>query len=128
MSKTTLSSDLASPPGGPYSQIVIHNGLVYLAGCTPHTPGTGHLVDGDFITQARAAFGNVQALAATAGTSLDHALKVTVYLRDMADFAAMNALFAEYMGDQPPVRTTVPVDLPGFAIEIDATLALPTPS
>jgi enamine deaminase RidA (YjgF/YER057c/UK114 family) len=102
---------------------VIHDGLVYLAGSTPHRPGSGDLVDGDFDEQARRAFDNLQALAVAAGTDLANALKVTVYLRDMANFPAMNDLFGKYMGDRPPVRTTIPVDLPGFEIEIDAILA-----
>ncbi len=123
MSKVCLSTDLASPPGGPYSQIVIHEGLAYLAGCTPHAPGTGDLVTGGFDEQARRAFDNLQALAVAAGTDLSNALKVTVYLRDMANFQAMNKLFAHYMGAQPPVRTTLPVNLPGFEIEIDAIVA-----
>lgn len=123
MPKNCLSSDLASPPGGPYSQIVSHSGTIYLAGCTPHAVGSGEFVGGDFEHQARRAFENMQALAKAAGSDLSNALKVTVYLRDMADFPAMNVLFAEYMGQQPPVRTTIPVDLPGFAIEIDAILA-----
>jgi|SRR5690349_20476418 reactive intermediate/imine deaminase len=123
MPKTCLSSDLSSPPGGPYSQIVIHDGVVYLAGSTPHLPGSGALVDGGFDEQARRAFDNLQALAVAAGTDLANALKVTVYLRDMANFPAMNELFAKYMGAQPPVRTTIPVDLPGFEIEIDAIVA-----
>jgi len=123
VSKVCLSTDLASPPGGPYSQIVIHEGLAYLAGCTPHAPGSGGLVDGGFDEQARRAFDNLQALAVAAGTDLSNALKVTVYLRDMDNFQAMNKLFAEYMGAQPPVRTTLPVNLPGFEIEIDAIVA-----
>lgn len=123
MPKVCLSSDLASPPGGPYSQIVLHEGLAYLAGCTPHAPGSGELVAGGFDKQARRAFENLQALAVTAGTDLSNTLKVTVYLRDMANFQAMNELFGQYMGAQPPVRTTIPVDLPGFEIEIDAIVA-----
>ena len=87
--KVCLSSDLASPPGGPYSQIVLHEGLAYLAGCTPHAPGSGELVAGGFDKQARRAFENLQALAVTAGTDLSNTLKVTVYLRDMANFQAM---------------------------------------
>jgi 2-iminobutanoate/2-iminopropanoate deaminase len=102
---------------------VVHGGLAYLAGCTPHAPGSGDLVTGGFDEQARRAFDNLQALAVAAGTDLSNALKVTVYLRDMDNFQAMNKLFAEYMGAQPPVRTTLPVNLPGFEIEIDAIVA-----
>jgi len=124
MSKICLSTDLASPPGGPYSQIVVHGDVAYLAGCTPHRPGSGEFVGGGFDEQARRAFDNLQALASAAGTDLANALRVTVYLKDMANFPAMNELFAQYMGAQPPVRTTLPIDLPGFEIEIDAIVAL----
>ncbi len=124
MSKICLSTDLASPPGGPYSQIVVHGDVAYLAGCTPHRPGSGEFVGGGFDEQARRAFDNLQALASAAGTDLANALRVTVYLKDMGNFPAMNELFAQYMGAQPPVRTTLPIDLPGFEIEIDAIVAL----
>lgn len=124
MPKVCLSTDLASPPGGPYSQIVLHGDVAYLAGCTPHRPGSGEFVGGSFVDQARQAFDNLQALAVAAGTDLANALRVTVYLKDMADFLAMNELFGQYMGPQPPVRTTLPIDLPGFDIEIDAIVAV----
>lgn len=124
MAKHVVHTDNAAPPGGPYAQAVICGDTVYCAGVTP-TRADGTQVHGSFEEQARAAFANLQAVADAAGTSLADAVRVGVYLRDFADFAAMNDLFAEYFGDQPPARTTVPVDLPGFAIEIDAILALP---
>lgn len=121
MAKQIVSTDRAAPPGGPYSQAVVTGDLVHCAGVTPARPD-GTRVEGSFEDQARAAFDNLRAVAEAAGTSLADAVRVGVYLRDFADFKAMNDLFAEYFGDRPPARTTLPVDLPGFAIEIDAVL------
>jgi reactive intermediate/imine deaminase len=120
--RTTVSTENAAPPGGPYSQAVVADKLVFLAGSTPHLP-SGQPVTGSFAEQAQQAFENLQALAVAAGTTLDQAVKVNVFLRDMADFAEMNELFARYFGiEAPPARTTIPAELPGFSIEIDAIL------
>ena len=124
MSKRTVRTGNAAPPGGPYSQAVVAGGWVHCAGATPTRPD-GSRVEGDFVEQARAAFENLRAVAEAAGATLADAVRVGVYLRDFADFAAMNELFAEYFGDKPPARTTLPVDLPGFAIEVDAVLYRP---
>ena len=80
---------------------------------------------GGFAEQAHAAFRNLAAAAEGAGGSLDQAVRVGVYLRDFGDFAEMNEIFAQYLtGENPPVRTTIPVDLEGMLIEIDAILYL----
>lgn len=121
MGKQIIATDKAAPPGGPYSQAVVAGDLVYCAGATPTRPD-GTRVEGSFEDQARATFDNLAAVAEAAGASLADAVRVGVYLRDFSDFPAMNTLFTEYFGDQPPARTTLPVDLPGFAIEVDAVL------
>ncbi|MGH3357052.1 MAG: RidA family protein [Nocardioidaceae bacterium] len=121
MAKQIIRTQDAAPPGGPYSQAVVAGDVVYCSGVTPTRPD-GTRVDGPFETQARVAFDNLEAIARAAGASLGDAVRVGVYLRDLADFAQMNELFAEYFGDHPPARTTIPADLPGFAIEIDAIL------
>jgi len=121
MEQQIIATDEAGPPGGPYSQAVVAGDLVFTAGATPSRPD-GTLVEGHFEEQARATFDNLAAVAAAAGTSLRDAVRVGVYLRDLADFGAMNELFAEYFGDRPPARTTLQVPLPGFAIEVDAVL------
>lgn len=121
MTKRVIHTEEAAPPGGPYSQAVVARGVVYCAGVTPTRPD-GTRVEGSFEEQARAALDNLGAIAAAAGASLADAVRVSVYLRDFGDFAAMNELFREYFGAEPPARTTVPADLPGFAIEIDAIL------
>jgi 2-iminobutanoate/2-iminopropanoate deaminase len=127
LSKQTVTTDKAAPPGGPYSQAVIAGDLVYCAGATPTRPD-GTRVEGTFEEQARATFENLRAVAEAAGASLKDAVRVGVYLRDFGDFAAMNELFAEYFGSQPPARTTLQIDLPGFDIEVDAVLLRGTTS
>ncbi|MFI6579151.1 RidA family protein [Nocardiopsis sp. NPDC050513] len=122
--KQVVTAPDAAPPGGPYSQAVIAGDFVHLAGATPHRPDRS-LVDGSFEEQARATFDNLATVAAAAGSSLADAVQARVYLRDLDDFQAMNGIFAEYFGDEPPARTTVQADLPGFLIEVDAVLYKP---
>jgi reactive intermediate/imine deaminase len=122
--KRAVNTDKAGPAGGPYSQAVVAGDTVYLAGAIPSLPD-GTRVTGSFAEQAHAAFKNLAACAEAAGGSLDQAVRVGVYLRDFADFAAMNEIYAQYLkGDNPPVRTTLPVALEGFDIEVDAILYL----
>ncbi len=122
MAKRAVSTPDAAPPGGPYSQAVVAGDHVYLAGAVPTKPD-GTLVRGTFEEQARQVFTNLQKTAEAAGASLADAVRVGVYLRDFGDFAAMNDLFAEFFGtENPPVRTTIPVALNGFDIEVDAIL------
>jgi reactive intermediate/imine deaminase len=120
--KRAVNTDQAGPVGGPYSQAVVAGDTIYLAGAIPSLPD-GTRVTGSFAEQAHAAFKNLAACAEAAGGSLDQAVRVGVYLRDFADFAAMNEIYAQYLkGDNPPVRTTLPVALEGFDIEVDAIL------
>jgi reactive intermediate/imine deaminase len=119
-----VNTDKAGPVGGPYSQAVVAGDTVYLAGAIPSLPD-GTRVTGNFAEQAHAAFRNLAACAEAAGGSLDQAVRVGVYLRDFGDFAEMNEIYAQYLrGDNPPVRTTIPVALAGMDIEVDAILYL----
>jgi reactive intermediate/imine deaminase len=122
MSKRAVSTPEAAPPGGPYSQAVVAGDHVYLAGAVPTRPD-GSWVRGSFEEQARQVFTNLQKTAEAAGASLTDAVRVGVYLRDFGDFEAMNTVFAEFFGpENAPVRTTIPVALNGFDIEVDAIL------
>jgi 2-iminobutanoate/2-iminopropanoate deaminase len=122
MPKRAIMTDRAAPPGGPYSHAVVAGDTVYLAGAVPALPD-GTSVTGSFAEQAHAAFRNLAAVAEAAGASLDQAVRIGVYLRDLGDFAELNEIYAQYIkGDHPPVRTTLPVPLVGFDIEIDAIL------
>ncbi|BAL91473.1 putative endoribonuclease L-PSP [Actinoplanes missouriensis 431] len=122
MPKRAVITDKAAPAGGPYSHAVVAGDTVYLAGAVPMLPD-GTWVTGSFAEQAHAAFRNLAAVAEAAGSSLDQAVRVGVYLRDFGDFPEMNEIYKEYIkGDDLPVRTTLPVALVGFDIEIDAIL------
>jgi reactive intermediate/imine deaminase len=122
MAKRVVTTSESAPPGGPYSQAVVAGDHVYLAGAVPVRPD-GTWVRGSFEEQARQTFTNLQKVAEAAGASLADAVRVGVYLRDFGDFETMNALFAEFFGEENrPVRTTLPIALNGFDIEVDAIL------
>lgn len=122
MAKRVVSTPEAAPPAGPYSQAVVAGDHIYLAGAVPNRPD-GTPVGGSFEEQARQTFTNLQKIAESAGASLADAVRVGVYLRNYGDFQAMNALFAEFFGEENrPVRTTLPIALNGFDIEVDAIL------
>ena len=106
---------------GPYSQAVKANGFLYTSGQIALDPATGNLVDGSFEEQVPRVLRNLDAVLRAGGSSFDRVLKATVYLTDLANFQAMNAIYAEYFGDHKPARTTVGVSqLPkGGALEID---------
>ncbi|MEU4558179.1 RidA family protein [Actinoplanes sp. NPDC023936] len=122
MPKRAVITDKAAPAGGPYSHAVVAGDTIYLAGAVPALPD-GTWVTGSFAEQAHAAFRNLATVAEAAGSSLDQAVRVGVYLRDFGDFPEMNEIYKQYIkGDNLPVRTTLPVPLVGFDIEIDAIL------
>jgi 2-iminobutanoate/2-iminopropanoate deaminase len=122
MPKRAIVTDRAAPAGGPYSHAVVAGDTVYLAGAIPARPD-GTRVTGTFAEQAHSAFQNLAATAEAAGASLDQAVRVGVYLRDFDDFAELNEIYAQYLtGDNLPVRTTLPVPLLEFDIEVDAIL------
>ncbi|MCL6616160.1 MAG: RidA family protein [Anoxybacillus ayderensis] len=106
---------------GPYSQGIIVNNMFYSSGQIALTP-EGEMVQGDVQAQTHQVFKNLQAVLEAAGASLETVVKTTVFLKDMNDFAAMNAAYAEHFGDTPPARSTVQVArLPRDArIEIEA--------
>lgn len=93
---------------GPYAQAIVAGDLVFCSGQIPLTPG-GELIDGDISAQTRQVLTNLTAVLAAAGSALDRVVKTTVFLADMADFAAMNAVYAEFFPADPPARSTVQV-------------------
>src|SRR6266581_3189869 len=113
----------APQPAGPYSQAIRSGGLLFLAGQGPFRPD-GSKVEGSFDEQARQTFRNLEAVANAAGASLDDAVRVGVYLRNMSDFAAMNGIYLEFFRDPMPARTTIQTNLSGFDIEVDAVIAI----
>lgn len=115
-------SDKAGAPGGPYSQAVIVGDLVFLSGSVPNLPD-GSFNQESFESQAHTVFQNLAHVAESAGASLEHAIRVGVYLRNMDNFSEMNEIYAQYFnGAVPPARTAISADLPGFEIEVDAIL------
>ena len=109
-----------------YSQAIVHNGVVYVAGQVPLDPATGELVQGDVQVQAERVLENVKAILEAAGSGMEHALKVSVFLQDINDFARMNEIYGRYFAVDPPARTTVQVArIPReVAIEIDCIAAV----
>jgi 2-iminobutanoate/2-iminopropanoate deaminase len=114
---------------GAYSHAIVSNGLVFCSGQVPLDPDSGELVEGDAAAQARRCLENVAAVCAAAGALLTDAVRVTLYLTDLAgDFAAVNDAYAAFFdGADPPARVAVGVAaLPkGASVEVDAVVALP---
>jgi 2-iminobutanoate/2-iminopropanoate deaminase len=112
----------APAPIGPYSQGIRHGNELFCSGQTPTDPATGELVEGDVAAQAERALRNLGAVIAAAGFGLEHVVKTSIFLIDMSDFAAVNAVYERYFGEAKPARTTVAVSaLPkGSRVEIDA--------
>lgn len=118
--RRALSTADASRPVARYSQGIAAGGLVFTAGQGAHDPVTNELPEG-IEAQTRRTLENVDAILRAGGASLASALKVTVYLADRRDYAAMNAVYDAYMPDVPAVRTTVQAGLGrGMLVEIDA--------
>ena len=125
--KQVIATDGAPKAIGPYSQAVISHGLVFVSGQIPLDPATGTLVAGGIAEQTVRVPENVQAVLRAAGTSLEHVVKTTVYLRDLSQFAAVNEVYGRYFPEQAPARATVEVArLPrDVMVEIDAIAVLP---
>ncbi len=128
MSKEPIHTDAAPAAIGPYSQAVRAGEFVYVSGQIPLDPATGALVEGDMEAQVVRVFENLKAIAEAAGGGLDNAVRVAVYLTDLAHFALVNDVMARYLSEPYPSRAAVQVAaLPkGAAVEMDAVLHLPS--
>ena len=106
---------------GPYSQAVKANGFIFVSGQTAFDPTTGKPIDGGAAEQTERIMQNLKAIVEAAGSSLDRAVRLGVFLKDMNDFTAVNEVYARYFPSSPPARSTVEVArLPrDFAVEID---------
>jgi len=111
---------------GPYSQALVHNGLVFVSGQIPFNPATSELVTGSITEQTNQVLSNIAAILKEAGTELNNVVKTTVYLKDMNDFDEMNKEYARHFSNNKPARATVQVArLPkDVSIEIDAISAI----
>ena len=125
--KQIVTTDNAPKAIGPYSQAVAHKGIAYLSGQIPLDPGSGQLVSGDITSQTERVLENLKAVLEACGSGMAHVLKTTVFLQDMAEFPAMNEVYARYFSTDPPARSTVQAArLPrDVRVEIDAIAYIP---
>ena len=124
--KTPITSDAAPAAIGTYSQAISTGKLVFLSGQIPLDPATMEVVAGDFEARARQVFANLKAVAEAAGGTLDDAVKITVFLTDLENFATVNKVMEDFFEQPYPARAAVGVaSLPkGVDVEADAILAL----
>jgi 2-iminobutanoate/2-iminopropanoate deaminase len=121
MNRESVETDNAPKAIGPYGQAIKANGFIYTAGQIPIDPKTGNFVEGGIAAQTRQVLENLKAVMEAGGSTLDRVVKATVFLKNMADFAAMNEVYTQYLGSAKPARSTVAVaELPRAAlVEID---------
>lgn len=127
MPRTAIHTDSAPAAIGPYSQATRAGNTVFFSGQIPLDPATGELVGaGDIGAQARRAFDNLKAVCEAAGGSMDDIVRVGLYLTDLSQFGAVNAVMGEYFAQPYPARSTIEVSaLPkGAAFEVDAVMVL----
>ena len=119
--KQVISTPKASAAIGPYSQAIRVGNLIYTSGQIPINPATGQFVEGGIKEQTRQSLTNVKAILEEAGTSMANVIKTTVFMADMADFADMNGIYAEFFAEPFPARSAVAVKtLPkGALVEIE---------
>lgn len=124
--RRAISAPGAPKAIGPYSPAIRAGNLLFLSGQIAVDPATGQVVTGDIGAQTHQVMRNMSALLAEAGASFEHVVRTTVFLIDMEEFAAMNAVYASYLASPPPARSTVQVArLPRDArVEIDAIAIL----
>ena len=105
--REAIATDRAPQAIGPYSQAVRAGNQIYCSGQIPIDPATGAIIDGDIATQTRQVLTNLSKVLEAAGVALDHVVQTTVYLADMNDFAAMNAVYGTFFTSPAPARSTV---------------------
>jgi 2-iminobutanoate/2-iminopropanoate deaminase len=121
MSKTAITSPELAPPAGPFSQAVKIDGFLFFSGQVGQDPATGKVVEGGIVAETERLFQNLSAVLKAAGNSFDDVVCARVFLTNMSDFAAMNAIYAKHFSQPFPARTTIGVAaLPlGACVEID---------
>jgi 2-iminobutanoate/2-iminopropanoate deaminase len=114
-------------PRGPYSQAIVADGFVFVAGQVPVNPSTNELELGDAGSETRRTLQNIKAILEAAGSSLRDIVRVGVFLADLKDFDAMNAVYREFFPEDPPARSTVGAQLPKIKVEIDCIARVTQP-
>ncbi len=127
MKREIVHTDKAPKAIGPYSQAIRTETMIYTAGQTGLDPATGELIGSTVEEQTRQVLINLQNVIEAAGSTIGNVVKTTVFLKDMNDFSKMNAIYAEFFGQNPPARSTVAVaGLPkGGLVEIEAVVLIP---
>jgi 2-iminobutanoate/2-iminopropanoate deaminase len=125
-SRETFYTEMAPKPKGPYSQAIIHKGVLYLSGQVPVDPETGTLVRGTIEDETEAVLKNIRIIIEEAGARLDDVIRVTCYLADLADFDRFNHVYEKFFSKSPPARTAfqagrLPFDV---QVEVDAIVAI----
>lgn len=125
--KEIIVTDRAPAAAGPYSQAVRVGNLLFTAGQVGLVPGTKQFAGPDIASQTRQVLQNIQGILEAAGSSLQHVVKTTVFLQDIAEWPAMNAVYAEFFSENPPARSAVQVAaLPlGAKVEIEVVAEVP---
>jgi 2-iminobutanoate/2-iminopropanoate deaminase len=122
--KEVIRTDTAPAPfqGAPYSQAIMANGFVFVSGQLALQPDHAEMVSDNITGQTEQVLANLRAILEAAGSGLDRLVKTTVFLQNLDDFPAMNEVYKQHVGDQPPARSTVEVaKLPsGALVEIEA--------
>jgi 2-iminobutanoate/2-iminopropanoate deaminase len=122
--KQVVRTEAAPAPfeGAPYSQAIVANGFVFVAGQLPLEPGSTEIVGETIEDQTERVFANLGAILEAAGSGLDKLVKTTVFLVDLGDFQGMNGVYARHVGDKPPARSTIEISRlpPGVLVEIEA--------
>jgi len=114
-------------PRGPYSQAIVADGFVFVAGQVPVNPSTNELELGDAASETRRTLQNIKVILEAAGSSLRDVVRVGVFLADLKDFDAMNAVYREFFPEDPPARSTVGAQLPKIKVEIDCIARVTQP-
>ena len=121
-----ISTDTAPKPGGHYSQAVVHDSVVYVAGQLPVDPKTSEKILTTIEAQTERVLKNIEAILIAAGSSKNHVLKTTVFITDIDHWSKVNKVYEEFFGSHKPARAVVPVVTLhyGFLVEIDAVAAV----
>jgi 2-iminobutanoate/2-iminopropanoate deaminase len=127
MMREVIRTSQGPQPRGPYSQAIVADGFVFVAGQIPVNPSTNELELGDVGSQTRRTLQNIQAILEGAGSSLRDVVRVGVFLADLKDFDAMNAVYGEFFLQDQPARTTVGAQLPRIKVEIDCIARVSKP-
>lgn len=107
MEKTVIATNNAPAAIGPYSQAIRMGNMVFLSGQIPLHPVTGEMVKGDIKAQTRQVLENVKCILEAAGSSLDQVAKTTIFMKDLNDYAAVNAVYQEFFPNKPPARAAI---------------------